>query len=227
VSRRQLSQNPEDDANNNNPVSVPLPNSDKPVKPVNGSTSHSGLPDPSRFRIPQNYAEHIQTRKKAVNVPLGKPDDQLWIWIPSSNEWRSSVGMLRDKKNREWYVVEPELLPEISETLIPVLVVMYVTRGGSPGLWPIRMPNETGRIDSFNGSALEIACIHTDKWIRVILNADGRGYEFLEMDSAVEMPQPKLPADGYWHLFGLAVKGNTISSLQHPLLKHLRGEQQL
>jgi hypothetical protein len=222
MSRRQLLQNPEDDANNNNPVGVP--NSDKPVKPVNGSTDLSRLAHPDRFRIAQNFADHVQTRKKPVNVPLQKPDDQQWIWIPSGDEWRSSVGMSRDKASREWYVVEPELLPEITETLIPVLLVTYVTRGGSPGLWPIRLPNEAGRLDSFNHSALEIVLTHADEWLRVIMNADCRGYEVLEMASLVEMPRPKLPEDGFVHLFGLAVKGNTISSLQHPLLKTLRGE---
>jgi hypothetical protein len=189
-----------------------------------GEEKTSGPTHPNRFRISQNFAEHVQTRKKAVLVPMRRPDDQEWVFIPSGKEWRDSVGMLKDKANREFYVVEPELLPEISESLIPVLLVAYVTRGGSPGLWPIRLPNEAGRLDSYNRSALEIVYGHTDEWIRVTLDESGRAYQIVEMSSKVEMPQPKLPEGGFSYLFGVAIKGNIITTLEHPLLKTLRGE---
>jgi hypothetical protein len=193
-------------------------------KPVNGSSSISGLAHPGRFRISQNYADHVQTKKKAVVVPMRRPDDQDWVFVPPGKEWRDSVGMLKDKANREYYVVEPELLPEISETLIPVLLVTYVTRGGSPGLWPIRLPNEAGRLDSYNRSALEIVNGYAGEWIRVTLDESGRCYQVVEMASKVEMPQPKWPEGGFAYLFGVAIKANIITSLEHPLLKTLRGE---
>jgi hypothetical protein len=221
MSRTRLSQNSDDV---DNPAGARPPNKEVSAKPVNGTTGISGLAHPDRFRIAQNFADHVQTRKKAVVVPMRRPDDQEWVFIHPDKEWRDSVGMLKDKANREYYVVEPELLPEITETLIPVLVVAYVTRGGAPGLWPIRLPNEAGRQDSYNRSALEIALGHAGKWIRVAVNESGKSYEVVEMATHVEMPAPKWPEGGFAYLFGVAIKGNIITTLEHPLLKTLRGE---
>jgi hypothetical protein len=199
--------------------------SEIPAEAVNGSAiGHSALPHPDRFRISQDYADHVQTRKKAVLVPLQKPNPQEWVFIHPAAEWRDSVGVLEDKANREIYVVEPELLPEITETLIPKLLVTYVTRAGSHALWPIRLPNEFGRIDSCNRSALEIVHRYAGQWIRVTYNESNRCYDVTEMSEKVEMPVPKWPDGGFAYLFEIAFKGNIIASLQHPLLKTLRGE---
>lgn len=196
----------------------------QPAKPVNGSVNPSGLAHPNRFRISQNYADHLQTRKTAVLVPVKKPDPQEWVYIHPDAGWRDSVGVLEDKANREIYVVEPELLPEISESLIPKLLVAYVSRSGSHALWPIRLPNEAGRQDTYNRSALEIVHRFAGQWIRVLHSESNRCYEVLEMAATVEMPEPKWPGGGFAYLFGVAFKGNIIASLEHPLLKTLRGE---
>jgi hypothetical protein len=189
------------------------------------ATEPSGLAHPNRFRISQNYADHIQTRKKAVLVPLRKPDPQEWVFIHPGKDWRESVGVLEDKINREIYVVEPRLLPEITEVLIPKLLAAYFTRSGSLGLWPIRLPNESGRQDTYNRSALEIVERYAGQWIRVLTSESNRCYEILEMASTVEMPTPKWPDGGFPYLFEIAFKANIIASLEHPLLKTLRGEQ--
>jgi len=178
----------------------------------------------NRFHIPQNYADHLQTRKTAVLVPLRKPDSQEWVYIHPSKDWRDSVGVLVDKANREIYVVEPELMPEITETLIPKLLVAYVTRSGSHALWPIRLPNEVGRLDTYNRSALEIVHRFAGEWIRVQMNESNRCYEILRMAATVEMPAPQWPEGGFPYLFDTAFKANIIASLEHPLLKTLRGE---
>jgi hypothetical protein len=69
---------------------------------------------------------------------------------------------------------------------------------------------------------LRIVFEHAGKWIRVVLN--GSAYEFWDMKTDVEMPVPAWPEGGFTYLFGVAVKGNIITTLEHPLLKTLRGE---
>jgi hypothetical protein len=243
-SRKKLSQNagakstppvngapvnqPETEASKTVPPSPPPP-PPPPAAPTlrrKKAADTASLPDLRKYRISQNYADVLKTRKKAVIVPLRKPDDQTWVYIHPEDGWRDSVAVLVDKANREIFVVEPELLPEITETFVSKLIVSYVTRAGSHGLWPIRLPDENGRLDTFNRSALEIVHRFSGQWIRVTLNAAMSCYEVWEMSTAVEMPEPKWPEaeGGFSYLFGLAFKANTISSLEHPLLKTLRGE---
>jgi hypothetical protein len=115
------------------------------------------------------------------------------------------------------------LVPEVTGDLIPKLLVAYCTRQGTPGLWPIRLPDETGRIDSYNESALAIVAEQSGRWIRVISNQQSRSYEVLE-SPRTELPAPKWPDGGFNELFSIAFKERVIRSLDHPFLKHLRGE---
>jgi hypothetical protein len=129
--------------------------------------------------------------------------------------------MLDDAVNRRHYVVEPDIVPEITSDLIPKLLVPYATRQGSVGLWSIRLPDESGHIDTFNESALVIVEQYAGQWIRVLTNQETRSYEVLEC--TVEVPLPKFPEGGMRYLFNIAFRNRVIQTLEHPVLKELRG----
>src|SRR5215472_7956992 len=130
--------------------------------------STSTLGDLNRFRIDQNFSQHVQARKKAVVVPVVKPGRQQWIYIHPDPAWHWSVALLEDTDNRQTFIVEPELIPDVTEDLTNKLLVAYMTRTGNPCLWPLRLPREDGYIDPVSLSALTIATEHAGKWIRVL-----------------------------------------------------------
>lgn len=192
--------------------------------PVNGSPiGQSPELDLEQFRIDQDFASHVQTRKTAVSISVRKPDRQRWIFIHHSKEWRACVAVLEDKDNQRTYIVAPEIVPEVTADLVPKLLVTYATRQGTTSLWPIRMPDETGRLDTYNESALSIIEQYPGQWIRVLPNQIDRCYDVLEMP-AIELPSPKWPEGGFRQLFSLAFKNRVINDINHPVLKALRGE---
>jgi hypothetical protein len=101
--------------------------------------------------------------------------------------------------------------------------VAYVTLQGAAGLWPIRMPDETGRIDSYNESALRIIDQFAGQWIRILSNQSERRYDVLETPST-QLPEPKWPKDGFQWMFSTAFRSRVIDSINHPVLRALRGE---
>jgi hypothetical protein len=177
--------------------------------------------DVDRLRIDQDFGAHIQTRRKALVVPVGRPDKQSWIHLHPDPKEQWSVGMLDDTVNRRHYVVDPDILPEITADLVPKLLVPYATRQGSVGLWAIRLPDESGRIDTFNESALAIVREYPAQWIRVLTNQETRSYDVLECE--VEVPTPKFPEGGIRYLLKIAFRNRVIQTLDHPVLKALRG----
>jgi hypothetical protein len=192
--------------------------------PVNGSAiGHSPELDIEQFRIPQDFGSHIQAQKRAVTVSVRKPDRQHWVLINPDRTWRMPVSVLEDKTNQQTYVVAPEIVPEVIGDLVPKLLVTYASRQGNTSLWPIRMPDENGRLDTFNESALEIVERYAGQWIRVLANQADRCYDVLEMPM-IESPNPKWPDGGFKQLFALAFKNRVIDNLNHPVLKALRGE---
>ena len=193
-------------------------------QPVNGSPiGQSPELNPEQFRIDQNFTSHVQTRKKAVSISVRKPDRQLWIYVHPGKDWRIIVGVLEDKVNQRTYIVAPEILPEVTADLVPKLLVTYATRQNTTSLWPVRIPDETGRLDSYNESALSIIEQYPGQWIRVLPNSEERCYDVLETPS-IELPAPKWPDGGFKQLFSLAFKNRVISNINHPVLKALRGE---
>jgi hypothetical protein len=191
---------------------------------VNGSPiSQSSELDLERFRINQDFAAHVQTRKTAVSVSVRRPDRQHWVCIHPGADWRAPVAVLEDKLNQRTYIVEPKIVPEVTADLVPKLLVTYATRQGTTSLWPIRMPDESGRLDTYNESALSIVEQYGGQWIRVLPNQTDRCYDVLEMPT-IELPSPKWPEGGFEQLFSLAFKNRVISNLNHPVLKALRGE---
>src|SRR5262245_45221702 len=191
---------------------------------VNGpSIGHSPELDLEQFRIDQDFASHIQTRKAAVSVSVRRPDRQHWVYVHPERDWRASVAVLEDKANQRTYVVVPEIVPEVTSDLVPKLLVAYATRQGNTSLWPIRMPDENGRLDTYNESALSIIEQYSGQWIRVLPNQIDRCYDVLAMPP-IEQPSPKWPEGGFKQLFSLAFKNRVIGTINHPVLRALRGE---
>jgi hypothetical protein len=190
--------------------------------PANGAIKGGPL-NLEDFRINQDFAAHLQVRKTVVTVPVQKPDRQTWVYIHPAPTFRMSVGVLEDRENRRTYVVTSQILPEVIGDLIPKMLVAYATKQNTIALWPIRLPDESGRLDTYNESALTIVSEHAGRWVRILANQQNRAYDVLE-SPLVELPSPQWPTGGFEFLFTTAFRGKIIDSIDHPYLKALRGE---
>jgi hypothetical protein len=105
-----------------------------------------------------------------------------------------------------------------------VVKVLYhgITRQGVNFLWPIKLPDEAGNLDSWNKSALEAADIAKDKWIRLSANRPLGAYDIFVARGNI--PEPMWPLQSFQELLTVAFKGCIIDSLDHPAVRRLRGE---
>src|SRR5688572_1357280 len=91
------------------------PNAASPVNGVPGSadagdqpqveTPQSSSVNWEAMRLPQNFADHIQTRRIAVSVPVRRPDKQSWVYLHPDPAWRRIIGLIDDKVNRRTFAV--------------------------------------------------------------------------------------------------------------------------
>jgi hypothetical protein len=237
MSQRRVSQNNDVDANLANADNASLVDAalqSQSPKPVNGSAgkppkTNGGMvslggdeDDIRRYRADQNYSLHVAAKKKAVVVPVARPDRQTWIMVHPDPDWRAPYWLFEDKANRRVYLVEPDIAPDITDDLVLKLLVAYVSLSGAPGLWPIRLPGEGGNIDTYNESALAIVSEHAGKWIRVLCNQNEKAYSILD-SPPMELPTPKWPEGGYDWMTRIAFKNRKIKAHDHPALLALRG----
>jgi hypothetical protein len=97
-----------------------------------------------------------------------------------------------------------------------------INRQGVLVLWPVRLADETGRLDAWNLSAHKAAQIAMEKWIRVASNRSLGAYETSNPMGA--LPEPEWPDISFQEILRIAFGDYQITSIDHSVLRRLRGE---
>lgn len=163
-----------------------------------------------------------ETRLVQTSVALSRPGNQVFFLIHPDPNWRMSTAVITLTEDRTTYVVAPSMRGELSGEWQAKMLVSYALRHGGHGLWPIRLPGEDGRLDRWNQSAMEIVRGHSGKWIRVQSNRNLGCYEAFEAIN--QPPAPQWPAGGFDELMQKAIRHQIIDSVEHPVVRRLRGE---
>ena len=132
------------------------------------------------------------------------------------------AAILEFKQDRQSFIVSPQLAPYLPGEAVTKLLIPTITNHGALFLWPIKLPDEQGRLDEWNSVALEAAERAKMKWIRLMANMGAGTYDVLE--AAGNFPDPVWPEKSLQDLLEIAFKGRFIGSLDHPVLRRLRGE---
>jgi hypothetical protein len=180
--------------------------------------------DPGRLRLSQDFAAGLGVKKALLTVPVRKPSKEWWIQVHPDESYRLQTAVLELKEDRETYLVDPALWHELAteSTFSPRALFTGVTRQGVVFLWPIRLPGPDGKIDEWNRSALEAATMAAGRWLRVAANMHLGAYEVFT--AAADLPDPEWPETPFNELLRVAFKDRYIDTLEHPVLKRLRGE---
>ena len=199
------------DEGNENPtgsVSVPEP----PPDPF----------DPENLRLSQDFVSSVGVKKRLVTIRVRKPDRQSFFRVHPGEAYRINTVLMKSNEERELYVVSRDLWSEVPGEVVPKVLFTTITRQGAVLLWPISLPKEDGRHDDWSRSALEAAQLAQSKWIRIASNMDLGAYDVFEATG--DIPEPVWPDMEFRELLNIAFKDNRIESLDHPVLRRLRGE---
>ena len=193
-------------------------------KPNNTSASRNiaaGL-DMDSIRLSQDFQGKVGSHRVTLTVPVKRPDRQWWIYINPDEAWRLQAAVIELRDDNQVFVVNMDLLGELVGDWVPKLLVTAQTRQGTNFLWPVKLPDEEGRIDSWNQSALDIVEEYPGRWIRITSNRQLGAYEVIQ--SSIEIPPPTWPEEGFKSLVERAFKGKIIDRPDHQVIKLLRGE---
>ncbi len=180
--------------------------------------------DPSRLRLSQDFSAAVGVRKALLTVPVRKPSKEWFIQTHPSADYRIQTAVLELKEDRETYLVDPSLWPELSteSTFGPRAIFTAITRQGVVFLWPVRLPGPDGKLDDWNQSSLDAAAMAQGRWLRVAANMALGAYEVFE--ASANLPAPEWPEVSFEQLLKVAFGKRYVDSLDHPILQKLRGE---
>ena len=180
--------------------------------------------DPASLRLSQDFAANLGVKKQLLTVPVRKPDKTWFVRVRPGPDYRLETMVIELKEDREIYLVDKPLWLALAgeSTLSPRALFTAVNRRGDVFLWPVRLPGPDGKIDEWSRTALEAAGLAQNCWVRVTANLSLGAYEVHKAPAS--LPEPEWPDLSFFELANIAFKGKFITTLDHPVLRKLRGE---
>lgn len=179
--------------------------------------------DPASLRMPDDYTETVGVRKLLTTVPVRKPDKSWWVRTHPSEDYRLTTGLLELKEEREMYLVAPALWGDLATepTFAKRLLITAINRQGVLFLWPLVLPDPSGRSNRWHESALDAANRAKGHWLRMAANMSLSAYD---VSIANVTTEPDWPDYSLRDLLEVAFRGRLIDDINHPVLRQLRGE---
>lgn len=178
-----------------------------------------------KLRLQHDVLNQPAAKRVITNIRVGKPSKESFFRVHPSPDYQMTIGAIVLKEDKgTTYIVAPELASElVGESTYKFLIIRTaITRQGQVFLWTLRIPNTDGRTDLWAESELEIAKRAEENWVRMQANMVDGMYNCYE--AAITLPEPQWPDEPFNTLVEKAFKGRIIDSLDHPVLKRLRGE---
>jgi hypothetical protein len=179
---------------------------------------------PESLRLDLNVAEGLGVKKVVATIPVRKPGNQDYVRVHSSPDFRLPVALIELRDEREVYLVRPHVARDIPGEYFAATMYTTINRAGVVFLWPVRLPGTDGRQLAWHTSAAEAAEAAMEGWVRVKADMSLGAYVWWEASSTI--PEPTWPKDlTFERMLEIAFKnGRLVESLDHPVLKQLRGE---
>jgi len=192
----------------------------KAVEPTTAATP----PDPfdlGSLCLSQNFLERAGVKKLLRTVPARKPNPQDFIRVHPGPDYRRNIVCVDLKDDREYYLVRPEIAPELVGETVVKTIYTAINRQGVVFLWPVTVPPPDGKQLEWWRSMREAAELAMTSWIRVKANMSLGAYEMFQACGL--MAEPEWPDDPYQDLLKIGFRDRMIDRIDHPIIKRLRG----
>ena len=190
------------------------------VTPEQESDSPKSASDFARFGLSQNYTEMISVEERVMSIPVRRPPKQMFIRVHPQISFMTFL--LESEHDRQTYLVEPHLHAELARELVAKKLHLAIDRENNIFLWKIKLPGPDGTLDSWNKSAHVAAATAVNDWVRVVANMQLGAYDVISAGG--QIPEPSWPDLALDEILSIAFEGCIIDSIDHDVVRRLRGE---
>jgi hypothetical protein len=178
--------------------------------------------DPANLRLDQSFVETSGVKKLLTTVPVRKPNGQDFVRVHPDQAYRLTSAIIELKDDREVYLVLPHIAHELPGECSSVVLHTGINRQGVVFLWPVKLPTPDGRINQWHRSAAEAAERAMTAWLRVKADMALGAYAMFAASSTI--PDPIWPTHSFKDLLKIGFRDRLVDSLDHPVIRRLRGE---
>lgn len=178
--------------------------------------------DLRRLRISQRFGEGLDAKPVVASVTARKPHRQWWIQTHPDPDMSLATCVLQYEFDKQFYLVDPSLAPSFPGEASAMMLYASINMAGGIFIWPVKLPDENGKIHDCHVTAHRAARIAHTNWVRVAWDQAQNNYIVTEARGQVSPPQ--WPDVDMTKLVTIAFKSRFISSLEHPVAQRLLGE---
>ena len=183
--------------------------------------------DLERVRASANRSIDLGVTTEYTMIPVRNPRPDEFFMCMADEEYSMDAHILSLKTENEWYMIDPDILPEIqleSQLRVRTLYVcVTMTVNFAPFVTCIPQADEMGKINSWHTPGhitMEEAKLC---WVRRQADKANGGYIITKAMNA-KLPDPKWPTMTLSEIIDRAFDKFYINDIQHPVLQRLRGE---
>ena len=161
----------------------------------------------------------VQAGSAVFTISIEKPNKKLWTACHPTMEARRVAAIeMPEDRGSGIYVVRKDIVPFVpSDEITIVALHLATTKSGKYLLWPAKHGDDSWAISM--REAIEAA---KGDWIRLVSKRSEGRYEAKPPKN--DLGKPTWPNKTFAEIFAIATKDRVIDSVNHPVLKVLRGE---
>ncbi len=168
---------------------------------------------PESFAVSQDFKDRVATEALS-KIEIRQPRKAEFFRVHP--EHRSpALGVVTS--NQQTFIVDPTVVEDIQDDVKIVELYTAINRDGEKFL--LSVPYDS--TNSWNASARQVAEAAKTSWVR--RDAKQAQGQYVATMALGELDDPQWGEQTFEDLFGAAVKGRHIDSLEHPVVKQLRG----
>lgn len=177
--------------------------------------------DIESLRLSMDPAATAGASEILTHVPVRKPNRTEFVRVHPDADMTLAAAVFIDKEEREVFFVAPALKAKLVGELKPVLLVTAISRQGVVFLWPVALPDDSGRRNTWSDTAREAAQLAQTAWARMSADLQLGAYRIYKAEGVLS--DPIWPDKTLSDLLEIAFKDRIIDSVDHPVVKRLRG----
>jgi hypothetical protein len=173
------------------------------------------------LRLSQDMASVTGTREILAHVAVRKPNRTEFVRVHPDPQMTLLTAVFTDKEERETFIVAPAMREALLGEIRPVLLMTAITRQGVLFVWPVPLPDESGRRNAWSETAREGSELAKSAWVRLAADMSLGAYRLYQAEGALS--EPTWPDKTLSDLLEIAFRGRIIDSEDHPVVRRLRG----
>jgi hypothetical protein len=183
-----------------------------------------------RLRLRQSF-DRAKTRRPLATVGIRKPKAHEWFQVHPEYRQEYTLFLAQEEgMSSEWFFPANETALDALEDLSPkglkeVCLFWWINRKKNTFVWPVVLQDIDGRQNDWHASMYEMMTEHgCGQWCRIEAG-DGGYHPEIAGNAGLPIPEwPEVAKFGDVLRVAFMKGGRVIDSLDHPLLKRLRGE---